>query len=129
MLLDTHVMLWLLMDNAQLGHRAKETMKRATNVYVSAASAWETAIKVASGRLTAPKTLLAQVTEADLTWLSVTPHHAWAVGELRGLPHADPFDRLLVAQAAAEQLTFVTADRAILAAPIIPAVTVLDARQ
>lgn len=128
MLLDTHALLWFLMDNSQLGPRARSALDAAGGVYISAASAWETAIKVASGRLEAPAALLAQATEAGLTWLSITPEHAWAVREIQGLPLGDPFDRLLVAQAASEQLTLLTADRAILGASLTPAVTVLDAR-
>jgi PIN domain nuclease of toxin-antitoxin system len=69
-----------------------------------------------------------QIDAAGVEWLPVTPAHAWSVQYLTGLPHGDPFDRLLVAQAAAEQLTFVTADRAILTSELTPAVTVLDAR-
>ena len=128
MLLDTHVLLWLLDDVPSLGHRARARIADADTVYVSAASVWEVAIKAARGRLEASPHLLTQVAEADLTWLPVTPDHAWAVQDTQGLPQRDPFDRLLVAQAAAEQLTFVTADRAILGATLTPSVTVLDAR-
>jgi PIN domain nuclease of toxin-antitoxin system len=128
-LLDTHVLLWLLVGNSRLGHRARRLIGESPTVTASAASAWEVAVKVSSGRLRAPDAFMDRVGSAGLEWMPVTPDHAWAVRLLAGLPQADPFDRLLVAQASAEQLTFVTADRAILAAPITPAVTVLDARQ
>jgi len=127
-LLDTLALLWFLMNDSQLGPRARGALDTASGVYVSAASAWETATKVAAGRLEVPEALLAQAVEAGLTWLSIRPEHAWAVRETQGLPDGDPFDRLLVAQAAAEQLTFVTADRAILGATLTPSVTLLDAR-
>ncbi len=128
MLLDTHALIWLLDDVSALGPHARERIRDAGTVYVSAASVWEVAIKMARGRLDASSQLLTQVADADLTWLPVTPDHAWSVRSVEGLPHGDPFDRLLVAQAATEQLTFVTADRAILGATLMPAVTMLDAR-
>jgi PIN domain nuclease of toxin-antitoxin system len=83
-------------------------------VYVSAASAWEIAIKVSLGKLTAPANAQAWLPEAvrasRFIQLRITIEHALGA---QGLPkhHADPFDRLLVAQAIVEQLTIVTGDR------------------
>lgn len=128
MLLDTHVLLWLLAGHSRLGSATKHVIANASRVTLSAASAWEVAVKVTAGRLNAPEALLERVASAGLEWLPVTPDHAWSVRRLEGLPQGDPFDRLLVAQAAFERLTFVTADRAILGASLTPAVTVLDAR-
>ena len=128
MLLDTHVVLWLLDNSSRLGPEARAAIMTSTAVHVSAASIWEIAIKASGGRLDVSDDLLQQIAEAAFTVLPVTETHAWGVRGLVGLPHGDPFDRLLVAQAAAEQLTFVTADRAILGATLSPEVTVLDAR-
>ena len=128
MLLDTHTLLWLLDDETALGPKARSLINSASAVHASAASAWELAIKAARGRFKASPDFVGQVNEAGLVWLSVTTRHAWAVRTLSGLPHRDPFDRLLVAQAADEQMVLLTADRAILAATVSPAVTVINAR-
>ena len=128
MLLDTHALLWLLADDHRLGPQTRAALTRASSLRVSAASAWEIAIKVAAGRLEAPERLLDRATSAGLSWVSVTAEHAWTVRTVQGLPSADPFDRLLVAQAASEDWTLVTADRAVLGASITPGVRVLDAR-
>ena len=128
MLLDTHVLLWFMSSARALGSRARASIHDAPTLYASAASLWEIAIKSAAGRLDVRDDLLAKIEAARVEWLPVTPSHAWGVRDLVGLPHGDPFDRLLVAQAAVEQLTFVTADRAILGATLTPVVTVIDAR-
>lgn len=131
MLLDTHVLIWLLEGDERLGVEARASMARVTDVHVSAASLWEIAIKVELGRLQAPDDLPDVVQRAGLQHLSVTAEHAWSVQQVAGLPHRDPFDRLLVAQAAVEGLTLLTADRALLAASarLQPAVRLLDARR
>ena len=85
-------------------------------------------MKVAAGKLTVPAGLPHRVADAGLAFLVVTAEHAWAVQELTGLVHGDPFDRLLLAQSRVERLPFVTADRAMLAAELRPAVELVDAR-
>lgn len=74
-----------------------------------------------------PEELPRLVEQAGLQWLPITPGHAWSTREVTGLPHRDPFDRLLVAQAREEGMPLLTADRALLAAEI-PGVTMLEAR-
>lgn len=128
MLLDSHVVLWLLVDDPRLGPNARERMAAAAVVHVSAASLWEIAIKKDLGRLQAPDDLPRRIEEAGLQWLSITPGHAWSTREVTGLPHRDPFDRLLLTQAREEETPLLTADRALLAAQI-PGVTMLEARQ
>ena len=111
MLLDTHVLLWWLADDARLSVDARAAIGDASaQVYVSAASAWEVAIKAGLGKLTAPDDLNEQLAANSFTPLDVSVVHALAV---RHLPahHRDPFDRLLVVQAQAEGLTLVTADK------------------
>jgi PIN domain nuclease of toxin-antitoxin system len=114
LLLDTHTFLWWLEGSRKLGRRARRTIGAAESaVWVSAATAWEIAIKTALGRLTlseAPETCLPrEILRSGFQPLAISIGHALAV---RALPphHADPFDRLLVAQAEAEGMTLVTAD-------------------
>ena len=81
----------------------------ANDVAVSAASAWEIAIKRAIGRLEAPDDVEEQLSLERFDLLAITHEHAWAAGALPQ-HHADPFDRMLVAQARVEGLTIVTRD-------------------
>ena len=109
-LLDTHVVLWWRMNSPDLGGEARRTIANADDVFVSAASAWEVAIKIAIGRLRLKGPFAALVAQSRFAELPVTFAHAQRV---LGLPlhHADPFDRLLVAQALAEDLVLITHDR------------------
>ncbi len=127
LLLDTHVLLWLLTDEPRLGAGARRLVSSSDTAYVSAASLWELAIKAALGKVQVPDDLPTIVDAAGLTWLSVTPEHVWRSREIAGLPHRDPFDRLLVGQALAESLTFLTADRALLGSRLSTAVDLKDA--
>lgn len=111
LLLDTHILLWWLADDPQLPRAAAEAIQVPDNtVLVSAATAWEIAIKSAAGRLEAPDDLLDALEVNDFETLPITAAHALAAGRLPA-HHADPFDRMLVAQAQAEGLTIVTVDR------------------
>jgi PIN domain nuclease of toxin-antitoxin system len=81
-----------------------------SDVFVSVASLWEVAMKSALGKITAPADLPHRVAQhPDFTLLPITPDHAWRV---RTLPlfadHKDPFNRLIAAQALAENLTLVS---------------------
>jgi PIN domain nuclease of toxin-antitoxin system len=78
-------------------------------VFVSAATAWEAAIKAALGRLHYPDTIESGVEESGFEKLPITLAHAERAGRLPR-HHADPFDRMLVAQAQTESLTLVTDD-------------------
>lgn len=113
LLLDTHTLIWWLSASPRLGPSARAAIDDpASDVYVSAVSASEIAIKKALGKLTAPDDLEHQVTANGFTGLGLTIRHALAVGALPP-HHGDPFDRMLIAQARVEGLTFVTADRII----------------
>jgi PIN domain nuclease of toxin-antitoxin system len=113
-LLDTHAFLWWIADDAGLSRRARDTIASTANECLfSAASGWEIAIKASLGKL-----------EVDGTVERFVPHHL-AVNGFGELPvdirhaagvarlpfhHRDPFDRLLVSQALAENLAIVSAD-------------------
>ena len=129
MLLDTHVVLWLLTDDPRLGTRSRARLAAASERLVSTASLWEMAIKVDLGKLTVPADLPARIDAAGLGWLEPSAAHTWAVRDVHGLPHRDPFDRLLLAQASVERLPFLTADQVLLDAVVEPAVAMVDARR
>ena len=111
LLLDTHVWLWWLGDDRRLGRRARQALGNPRNeVYVSAASAWEIAIKSALGKLRLAKAdLEAEIAANGFLELEVRTRHAIRAGG-PGPVHEDPFDRMLVAQAQVEDLTVVTGD-------------------
>jgi PIN domain nuclease of toxin-antitoxin system len=110
LLLDTHVVLWWRTNDPRLAITAKEAIATASLVFVSAASAWEIAIKSALGRVRLPEAFAEGVQESGFIELPIAFQHADAV---QFLPphHADPFDRMLVAQATVERLVLVTHDR------------------
>lgn len=109
LLLDTHVLLWSLLDSPRLSAKARETISGAALVYASAVSAWEIAIKRALGKLVCPEDLEGALRDTQFLALPVTVGHAIAAGALPR-HHDDPFDRMLVAQAKMESLTLVTRD-------------------
>jgi PIN domain nuclease of toxin-antitoxin system len=108
-LLDTHILLWWLSGHARLKAQARRAIVDAELVYVSAVSAWELAIKASLGKLRAPDDLEVQLRASQFRQLPVSIAHAIAAGNLPR-HHGDPFDRMLVAQAALESLTLVTGD-------------------
>ena len=110
LLLDTHTFLWWLGDDSRLGAETRKVVAHAgTVVFVSAASAWEIAIKRALGKLEAPGAIPDWIRKSGFDPLSIEVDHAVAAAELPP-HHKDPFDRILVAQAQLEDLTLVTHD-------------------
>lgn len=110
LLLDTCVLLWALSDDSRLSSNTRRLIEEPINmVFVSIASAWEIAIKRALGKLDAPDNLGEVLAKAKLNILPVTMAHTESVTLLPSI-HRDPFDRMLVAQAQAEELTLVTSD-------------------
>lgn len=109
LLLDTHVVLWWRQNSRRLRGDIGRVIAAAPEVYVSAASAWEVIIKSALGRLTLEDPFEQHVLAGGFEPLAITFAHAAEVGRLPSL-HADPFDRMLVAQARVEDLTLVTHD-------------------
>ena len=109
LLLDTHVAIWWLSGDRRLSPTTRRAIEDASNAYLSAVSLWEIFIKQDTGRLELPAGFVA-VLRDDFVELQLTFDHAV---EGRSLPllHRDPIDRMLVAQARAEGLTIVSADR------------------
>jgi len=116
-LLDTHTLIWWMTTDPHLSKPAHALIKNRDNTsLVSAVSAWEIATKVRLGRLPAAADLIRNFVE-DLTRerieiLAVTAEHGIRAGLLPG-PHQDPFNRMLIAQALAENLPIVSNDRAL----------------
>ncbi len=110
LLLDTHAFIWWRENSPRLGADARGRIASASLVFVSVASAWEAAIKVALGRLKLPESFEAGVTASRFDKLPIAFRHTEIVATLPH-HHADPFDRMLVAQAMSERLTLVTHDR------------------
>lgn len=122
MLLDTHIFLWWLADSPRLSRKIRAKLGSPDeDVFVSAASIWEIAIKMALGKLSIKEqdgARLEQLIPAcGFTELPVRALHA---ARVKDLPrhHTDPFDRLLISQAWVEGITIVTADHAFKAYPI-----------
>jgi PIN domain nuclease of toxin-antitoxin system len=109
LLLDTHVLLWWLADDPALSKQARRLIANEPEVFASAASAWEIAIKRALGKLEAPEDLPAALAAGGIAGLPIGFEHAAVAGALPR-HHDDPFDRMLVAQAQHEGLTLLTSD-------------------
>jgi PIN domain nuclease of toxin-antitoxin system len=112
LLLDTHIFVWANTTPSRLSPTARAALvSKSNNVFVSAATAWEIAIKVAVGRLSfVLDNFEAMVSEPGFEPLQMTAAHGIAAG-LLPRHHGDPFDRMLIAQARTEGLTLVTVDR------------------
>jgi len=110
-LLDTHALLWWLTDDPALGERAKAQIAEPDNmILVSAASLWEIAVKQAIGKIEADIAEIEKAIAAQgMVRLGIDADH---LIELVSLPplHRDPFDRMLIAQARAEDVPLLTAD-------------------
>ena len=114
LLLDTHALLWWLLDSPDLGAKAKAAISRADQrVLVSAASAWEIATKWRLGKLPDADDIVQNLPhylrKERFETLPISVGHALAAGQLPG-PHRDPFDRMLMAQARVEGAAVATTD-------------------
>jgi PIN domain nuclease of toxin-antitoxin system len=120
-LLDTHVVLWALADSPRLSARAREVLADTANeCWVSSGSVWEIAIKVVLGKhhLDFPLAQLeTAIADAGFQSLDITMRHALALERIK-TPHADPFDRLLLAQCEVETLRLLTTDKALSRLPV-----------
>ncbi len=115
LLLDTHIAIWATHLPERLDSGLRDAIESSTSeVFVSVASVWEIAIKHPLGRHDAPPLsahqAIIEFERADLALLDINAEHAAFVERLPPI-HGDPFDRLLLAQAAVENLVLVTVDR------------------
>ena len=111
-LLDTYALLWFIFNNPKLSERTLSLITSAGTVYVSMVSLWEIAIKRNINKLKIDYSTseLVQLCDSEnLEILQILPTHIDALCDL-DLIHNDPLDRLLIAQAMSEDLTFVTCD-------------------
>ena len=118
LLLDTHILLWVMQDAPQLSRAARRLLNDAEAIHVSSVSLWAIAIKSALGKLRLdPAELDAQLDQIGFSPLPVTRAHKRALRELPQVHdlHGDPFDRMLVAQALSEPLHLLTHDRTLAA--------------
>lgn len=117
-LLDTHILLWTLSNDAKLSEKAAKLIENNENeIYYSMISLWEIEIK----RLTHPdvmpvsaKEISGYCEQAGFQKISVKEKHIFAMGGLKRAkgtpPHKDPFDRMLICQAVTENMVFITHD-------------------
>lgn len=116
LLLDTHVLLWLLGEPVRLSHAAHEAIANPGNrIFVSAISSFEIATKYRLGKLPGAESLLLAfpefLRELNAGELPFSAHHGLVAGRLEW-DHRDPFDRILAAQSAVEGMPLVTSDAA-----------------
>jgi PIN domain nuclease of toxin-antitoxin system len=112
LLLDTHIALWAITGDANLGEEFLDRLRHDPDIFLSPVSLWEITITQAAGKLAGPVDLAEQVRDMGFRELPVTHAHAIAAGRLPA-HHRDPFDRMLVAQAVTERLTLVSRDESI----------------
>ncbi len=114
LLLDTHTFLWWIEDAPQLSEQARRLIADPNNdLFLSAASGWEIAIKTQLGKLRVPdeleRFLAEQLSLNQISALPITMYHALHVKNLP-LHHRDPFDRMLIAQSQLEAMPIITTD-------------------
>lgn len=116
-LLDTHAFLWAVMQPGELSTKVRKLLENpATDIVISAASAWEIATKYRLGKLPSATPIVADIDDVarrlGARWLAVNHRHAIRAGAYP-LAHKDPFDRMLAAQSELENLPLVSKDRAL----------------
>jgi PIN domain nuclease of toxin-antitoxin system len=114
-LLDTHTLLWCFNGDPSLSSRARRLIENGSNeILVSAVSAWEIATKVRLGKLPTGEQLVSDfeyfLNQLGFDGLPILLSHAIRAGTLAG-DHRDPFDRMLISQAQAENLSVISNDR------------------
>ena len=114
-ILDTHTLIWYFEDNSELSFKAKSIIEDIDNeIFVSMASLWEIGIKVGLGKLIIPfdiDEIMARIRKESMNMITIDVNH---VKGIQTLPHhhRDPFDRMIIAQAKAENCTVITRDAA-----------------
>ena len=113
-LLDTHVLIWLSQDLSFLGKRSRSLLKKASKVYFSPVSIAELEIKSAVRKIKYDAKFAEHLQIAGLTELPFTSAHANAISRFPSLARHDPSDRMLLAQAASENISLMTSDQKLL---------------
>ena len=113
-LLDTHIFLWWILENPKLTQNTRDIISDPNNIlYLSTASTWEMVIKSGIGKISLPlspeKFIRNQLFLNDISVLDIKLEHTLSLANLPMI-HKDPFDRILIAQAKWEDLTFITDD-------------------
>lgn len=111
-LLDTHILIWAFSDTENLSKKVKKILDNEEGIYASIASFWEIGIKKSIGKLNVPFTVKQLEEQCLAQKIEILPIEAACIDKLSKLPniHSDPFDRMLVAQAQAENLAIITKD-------------------
>jgi PIN domain nuclease of toxin-antitoxin system len=113
LLLDTHAFLWFLLDDERLSTPARTAIEQTETLYLSPASHWEIAIKIALGKYALPEPFAPfMVRELATNNITILPIEISHTAQLTTLPfhHRDPFDRLIIAQSLAEKIQVVSID-------------------
>jgi PIN domain nuclease of toxin-antitoxin system len=128
LLLDTNTLIWLIgrTDGKPLGPQAVQNIQAAEVVYVSSVSILEIRIKTMLGKLAFDDDLIEDIMAAGVKELSFGLSHADAIRDFPALSRHDPFDRMLLAQAKVEKISFLTTDDTLLKLQLPD---VIDARQ
>ena len=126
-LLDTHVIIWLLRDDPQLKPHAREVIQNASGIAISEVSLWELSIKRSLGKLPQIPEMNDTLVKLGFQRLHIADLHLKTY-ETTPITHKDPFDRMLMSQAIAEGYALVTADQKILETTI-PGLNFVDARR
>lgn len=131
MLIDTHILIWML-NNSNLEQVGPQTLEilRTQPLTVSVASLLEIAVKKRKKKLTAPDTnqILNEIISRNATVLDVQPDHILKVPDIESSAHADPFDLLLMAQATAQSIPLITCDVKMLGV-VQPGLQLIDGRE
>jgi PIN domain nuclease of toxin-antitoxin system len=111
-LLDTHIVLWWLENNVELGGQILDIIDSEPEVFISPVTPWEIAYKQRLGKLKGPDNLPDLIRDGDIPELPIRHSHAITAARLP-LIHRDPYDRILIAQCIEEKMTLVTRDATI----------------
>ena len=112
-LLDTHILLWAVSDSYKLSVKHTELIENPNNIiFISIATLWELTIKQSLGKIDLPENFLTDLTRHGYEIMKVEIDHLIALKQLP-LYHRDPFDRIIIAQAMAEQCYLLTVDHEI----------------
>ena len=115
-LIDTHIFYWFINADLKLPDHIRDIILKEDNVYISICSFWEMTVKASIGKLELKNDIVDLINDCEQIGINVLPIKAEHLSALSVLPfvHRDPFDRMIISQAMAEDLTLITADEKIL---------------